>query len=161
LSFDYVIPRRQPTQCLFQIHGYFSFLYSYHFLLIMTTLFLFFSFFARPDPTEGGGKSIAGTTGTTTTAIDGAVADEPERFESERGTFEMISESENEGEQQQTPKANVVAPFVSRQPGKKFRHVLEKGLNYLNLKNWTDWICLNLSLGERGNLKYRRLMSGV
>jgi hypothetical protein len=28
----------------------------------------------------------------------------------------------------------VVAPFVSRQPGKKFRHVLKEGLDYLNLK---------------------------
>jgi hypothetical protein len=51
------------------------------------------------------------------------------------GTFEMISESEvrksaiQQQQQQQTPKANVVAPFVSQQPGKKSRHVLKEGLN--------------------------------
>ncbi|EFX64051.1 hypothetical protein DAPPUDRAFT_267137 [Daphnia pulex] len=48
-------------------------------------------------------------------------------------TFEMISESEvrksaiQQQQQQQTPKANVVAPFVSQQPGKKSRHVLKEG----------------------------------
>ncbi len=39
----------------------------------MTTLFLFFSFFARPNPTERGGESIAGTTRTTTNLSGGTV----------------------------------------------------------------------------------------
>jgi hypothetical protein len=55
-----------------------------HFRLIDDSVsFLLPSFFACPNSTEGGRESIAGTAGTTT-AIDGAVADEPERFESER-----------------------------------------------------------------------------
>jgi hypothetical protein len=47
----------------------------------------------------------------------------------------MISESEvrksaiQQQQQQQTPKANVVAPIVSQQPGNKSRHVLKEGLN--------------------------------
>jgi hypothetical protein len=47
----------------------------------------------------------------------------------------MIRESEvrksaiQQQQQQQTPKINVVAPFVSQQPGKKSRHVLKEGLN--------------------------------
>jgi hypothetical protein len=54
------------------------------------------------------------------------------------GTFEMISESEvreSAIQQQQTPKANVVAPFVSQQPGKKSRHVLKEGLNFFKSQN--------------------------
>ena len=52
------------------------------------------------------------------------------------GKFEMISESEVRESaiqqlQQQMPKANVVAPFVSRQPGKKSRHVLKEGFKWL------------------------------
>jgi hypothetical protein len=48
----------------------------------------------------------------------------------------MISESEVRESaiqqlQQQMPKANVVAPFVSRQPGKKSRHVLKEGFKWL------------------------------
>ncbi len=51
------------------------------------------------------------------------------------GKFEMISESEVRESaiqqlQQQMPKANVVAPFVSQQPGKKFRHVLKEGFKW-------------------------------
>jgi hypothetical protein len=75
-------------------------------------LFLFFSFFARPDPTEGKGESIAGTTRPATN--NETVADEPELFESERNRFEMINESEVRKsaiqQQTQTLKANVVAP---------------------------------------------------
>jgi hypothetical protein len=50
----------------------------------------------------------------------------------------MISESEvreSAIQQQQTPKANVVAPFVSQQPGKKSRHVLKEGLNFFKSQN--------------------------
>jgi hypothetical protein len=52
----------------------------------------------------------------------------------------MISESEVresaiQQQQQQTPKANVVASFVSQQPGKKSRHVLKEGLNFLKSQN--------------------------
>ncbi len=52
------------------------------------------------------------------------------------GKFEMISKSEVRESaiqqlQQQMPKANVVAPFVSRQPGKKSRHVLKEGFKWL------------------------------
>jgi hypothetical protein len=61
----------------------------------LSTLFLFFSFVARPDPTDGRGESIAGTTRPATN--NGAVADEPELFEYERNRYEMINvESEEE-----------------------------------------------------------------
>jgi hypothetical protein len=56
-------------------------------------------------------------------------------YSSLNGKFEMISESEVRESaiqqlQQQMLKANVVAPFVSRQPGKKSRHVLKEGFKW-------------------------------
>jgi hypothetical protein len=54
-----------------------------YFRFIHDFVSFFPSFLARHDSTERRGKSIAGTTSRTTT-IDGAVTDEPERFEFEQ-----------------------------------------------------------------------------
>jgi hypothetical protein len=108
-----------------------------HFRLIDDSIFLFICPASSPTPTqpkEGENPSLEqpeqqqqSTEPLQTSRSDSSL----------NGTFEMISESEvrksaiQQQQQQQTPKANVVAPFVSQQPGKKFRHVLKEGFDYL------------------------------